>query len=56
MTGQDNDRTDKASLEEQMKSLLAGIEEEPVPGELRTLADELQAALSRRRAAAKSQK
>ncbi|MDD7971089.1 hypothetical protein [Roseinatronobacter alkalisoli] len=49
MGGQDNDHADKASLEQQMKNLISRIAQEPVPNELRTLAEELQAALRRHR-------
>jgi len=49
MDGKGIEGGEKLSLEQQMKNLLKQIEKEPVPDELRTLAEELQAAIQRRR-------
>lgn len=53
MTSQGNDGADKAKLQQQMNDLLAGLQAEPLPAELRALADKLQAALARHQKAAR---
>ena len=48
MYGQGTEGEVNNSLENQLKDLLKTIEGEPVPDELKTLAQELQAAIKRR--------
>lgn len=48
MDGDGKDGEANSSLEHHMKNLLKKIEQEPVPEELQTLAQELQAAIQRR--------
>lgn len=49
MDGKHKNSGEDTSLDQQMKDLLSKIEKEPVPGALQDLAQELQAAIQRRR-------